>query len=679
MSPTDLPSERRVPPRALALSFVALLVPVIGAFWLPAAYEDYATLLWLLALVPAFLLAYYRGWQGVATALAFGMATLSVTQAVLLWVDRTIPDLLLGIVVAYLAIALGIGWIAEVFRRDVQEVEELAFTDLLTRLPNRRHARIFLENEFAAAERGRALSLVLFDLDRFKDYNDRYGHAAGDDALRAFGEILSSHTRRMNLSGRFGGEEFLSILAGSDDEGGRAFAERIRAVVKEDDELRGDGITVSAGVAGYHPSMRSPDELLAAADHALYRAKHDGRDCVRLFGYTLLQEARPSAPGSDGDPTEPAHSDEYPRSSEEIGHSPPPVTLLPHQITGFGEGFVVLLVEDDEPVRELIASYLTREGFSVREAATAPDGIRELRREFDVVVTDLNLPDVKGTELVRATKSRWPGTQVVVITGIRDSNLAAEALEAGADRYLYKPFGMPELRSQMLDILSARKRYLTERERTAEPGPEPAAEVLESVRSGALSLSRGAELREPYLKGHGDRVWAYTRALARVVDHDGTEMERHYLELACRLHDVGRLRVPLSILEKPGSLSAEEYAAVKEHTSIGREIIMSVMEMPLVLSVVAWHHERWDGSGYPDGLSGEAIPLPARLVAVADALDAMTHSRPHRAAFSWDRAVQEIRDGSGSHFDPGLVDAFETAHDTLHSLYRELAVPGESG
>lgn len=666
-----------MPPRALFLSLGALVVPVAGSFWTPEALRDYAALLWLLALIPAFLLAYYRGWKGVATALAFGMASLSVTQATLMWLGRTIPDLLLGVVVAYVAISLGIGWMAETFRQDVDAVEELAFTDLLTGLPNRRHARVFLENEFAAAERGRLLSVVLFDLDRFKEYNDRYGHGAGDQALRRFGEILSDHTRKMNLSARFGGEEFLSILAGSDDQGARIFAERIRTVVNADETLRGDGITVSAGIAGYHPATGSPDELLAAADHALYRAKKDGRNCVRIFGFTLVGEVPTSDPDSGGAPRGPGVPSEYPRSADEIGQTPPPVTLLPHQITSFGEGLEVLLVEDDEPVRELIASYLTREGFSVREAATVPDGIRELRREFDIVVTDLDLPETKGTELVRATKSRWPATQVVVITGIRDSELASAALEAGADRYLYKPFGMPELRTQMLDILAARERHLDDGGDTG--GPGATAEALASGRTGTLSLARGAERREPYLQGHGDRVWAYGRALAGVIDPEGTEMDRAALELACRVHDVGRLRVPLSVLKKAGPLSEDEYALVKQHPTIGGEVVESVLETPLILGVVKWHHERWDGSGYPDGLAGEAIPLAARLVALCDALDAMTHSRPHRDALSWDEAVEEIRRSAGEQFDPALVDAFEASLETVESLHRELAVEGTSG
>lgn len=273
--------DRRVPPSALGVSLIALAVPVIGSLWMPEAWEDHAALLWLLALVPAFLLAYHRGWKGVATALAAGMAALSVTQAVAIALGREIPDLLASVVVAYLAIALAVGWLAERFRGDVRQVGELALTDSLTGLPNRRHAHVVLENEFAAAVRGRPLAVILFDLDNFKAYNDEHGHQAGDKALRLFAEVLAESTRKMDLSARFGGEEFLSVLGDSDGEGARAFAERVRTRMAEDPPP-GNSLTVSAGIACYAPDMGSADELLAAADLALYRAKDEGRDCVRL-------------------------------------------------------------------------------------------------------------------------------------------------------------------------------------------------------------------------------------------------------------------------------------------------------------------------------------------------------------------------------------------------------------
>jgi diguanylate cyclase (GGDEF)-like protein len=285
------PPARVVPFRALAISLGAFLVPVLGAFSFPERIAEYGALLWLTMVIPAFLLAYHRGWRGAATALAAGMATLSVTQAAVLWAGEPVPDILLGVVVAYVLIVLGIGWLAEALHQERAVVEDMAFTDLLTGLPNRRQARLFLENEFAAAERGRTLSAVIFDLDHFKEYNDQHGHPAGDDALRAFADILGRTTRRADLSARFGGEEFLSVLTASDAEGAVIFGDRIRTALGAAHLDRGS-LTVSAGAAAYHPGMRSPDELLAAADDALYQAKREGRDCVRLYGSSLMDHVR---------------------------------------------------------------------------------------------------------------------------------------------------------------------------------------------------------------------------------------------------------------------------------------------------------------------------------------------------------------------------------------------------
>ena len=246
MLDTRLPSDRTVPLRALLLSLAALAVPVIGAVTLGEELGEYGVLLWLTALIPAFLLAYYRGWKGVATALAAGMATLSVTQVVVLWMGRDIPGLLVPVVVAYLTIALAVGWVSEEFHRQRVSIQGLALTDDLTQLPNRRHAELFLEREFARGERGHTVSVVLFDLDFFKDYNDRYGHQAGDVALQRFADVLRQTTRKMNLSARLGGEEFVSVLSESDAAGAAVFAERVRMRLQETDLGKGS-LTASAG------------------------------------------------------------------------------------------------------------------------------------------------------------------------------------------------------------------------------------------------------------------------------------------------------------------------------------------------------------------------------------------------------------------------------------------------
>ena len=666
---------REVPLRALGFSVGALAVPVVGALGFPETLGEAGALLWLVALIPAFLLAYYRGWRGVATALAMGMAAISLTQVMATLLGRAIPDLLFWIVVVYLGISVGIGWVTEMLHRERADVEDMAFTDILTHLPNRRHARGFLESEFGAAERGRLLSVILFDLDNFKAYNDRHGHQAGDEGLREFAEILASTTRRMNLSSRFGGEEFLTVLAGEDEEGAMVFAERVRETLASL-RLSNGTLTVSAGVAAYHSSMRSPDELIAAADLALYRAKQDGRNCVRIFGRPLDlvmpdADAQDEAAAAALKPEGPAA--EYPRTSEEIGKSRPPVTLLPHQFTKFGSGRHVLLVEDESSVRTLISKFLAREGFSVTEVPDSPQGIKALGREFDVVITDIRLPGPSGNELVTAVKARWPHTQVIVITGFRDAQVAAEALNAGADRYLFKPFGMPELQSHLVDVIARRDRHLAERRarrQLSEEARRRMDEAREAVLKGARALVTAVEVWDPYTRGHSERVALYGVAFAEVLELDGGSFDLDLFRLGCELHDVGKIGVSDAILNKEGPLSEEEFAQVKKHPRTGRRILEPLLGDDVVLAVTGWHHERWDGQGYPDGLAGEAIPVPARVVAVADSLDAMTSHRAYRPQLPWDDAVAQITERAGSQFDPKLMDPLRSALPRLADIFR---------
>lgn len=272
-----------IPLRALVLSFGALVVPVGATFWFPESTDQYELLLWLLALIPAFLLAYYRGWNGVAIAMLVGMATLSFVQVLVILLDlRTDWVFLIAVVVAYISIGMTIGLVSELLHQERASAERLALMDELTEIPNRRLANLILDKEFAAARRGRPVTVVLFDLDGFKAFNDRHGHAAGDEALRTFVAVLQSRTRRMDLTARYGGEEFVAILSGGEREGGRRFAEAVREELAAVAGPR--RFTVSAGVAEYEEGMESAAELIAEADRAMYRAKEAGRDRVWVAG-----------------------------------------------------------------------------------------------------------------------------------------------------------------------------------------------------------------------------------------------------------------------------------------------------------------------------------------------------------------------------------------------------------
>jgi diguanylate cyclase (GGDEF)-like protein len=274
----------RIPKRVAVISAAALLAPFVYALVGGGNDSGLNLLLWLGALIPAFLLAYYRGWRGAATALAAGMAVLTVTQVALLLLRRAEPVgwVPVAIVAVYMVVALAAGWVAEMLHSQRAAAEHLALTDDLTRVANRRRVRMFLEEEFAAARIQGPMAIVIFDLDSFKNYNDTYGHGAGDIALCNFARALSSATGPEELSARYGGEEFLAVLPLCDASAALSFVERVRRMLKQI-HPNATALTASAGIACYQPGMASPNDLLIAADLALYDAKVLGPDTVRVF------------------------------------------------------------------------------------------------------------------------------------------------------------------------------------------------------------------------------------------------------------------------------------------------------------------------------------------------------------------------------------------------------------
>jgi putative two-component system response regulator len=650
--------------RSVLFSSLALVIPVGSTFVLPEAWSEAGGILWLFGLVPVYHLAYRDGWRGAATGMAVTVALLLLVHLVASPTGRGAPGTLAWVLPVFLATGTAMGWLSHRLRSEGHGSDQQELTDPVTGLPSEQHARLLLDSEFWSAERGRLVTVIIFELDALQAYARERGREAERAALEAFGQILRSTTRKMNLSARWGAAGFLSLLDGTDEDGAAIFAERVREAFASTPAGE-TGLRIRAGIAGYHPSMTDPDDLLAAAGLALERTRQGGGG-VRVFG-------RPASSGSPREGVPVPAADHLPglgspTSGPNRGSAEPSGRLALK-----GEGRRVLLVERDTSTRTLMATHLQTRGFAVSELLDGSEAVKALGEEFDMVIADLQLEDLPGQHLVSVVKARWPLTPVVAIAGFRDAQLAAEALTAGADRYLFRPFGMAELESHLQDLLVQREDLVARQEReradgNVAPGDDRGRdEMLQGLRT----LASAVELRDPYTRGHAERVGRYTLALARELEGlRWSEETRARVKLACDLHDIGKLAVPYHILNKEGSLSDDEYARVREHPSAGRTLLEPLMrDDDLVLSITSWHHERWDGRGYPDGLAGQAIPLPARIVAIADSLDAMTSPRAYRAGLEWEDAVGQIRARAGTQFDPGLLPAFEAALPSLKAIH----------
>ncbi len=318
-------------------------------------------------------------------------------------------------------------------------------------------------------------------------------------------------------------------------------------------------------------------------------------------------------------------------------------------------------VVDDEPLAQDVLVRAARSWqFTCQTAATAEQALELLERNLTpIVVTDLRMPGLGGLWLVREIRRRWPQVGVIVLTAGHDPEATSECLQAGAHHYFFKPIKLDEFRHVLettwrtYHLEQENRRQRSELERAVR---RQTRRVRRTFLSAITSLARTVEERDPYTAGHSRRVRRYCLELAAAI---GLDLEqRRLLGLAAQLHDIGKIRIPDAILHKPGPLTEEEIAIVREHPATGERILAPVVRSRAVLAGIRGHHERLDGSGYPDGLRGAQVSLLARLIAIPDCFDALTTSRAYRAALPVSEAVEILRDGAGSHFDPDLVAAF---------------------
>jgi diguanylate cyclase (GGDEF)-like protein/putative nucleotidyltransferase with HDIG domain len=396
---------------------------------------------------------------------------------------------------------------------------EQALTDALTGLANHGALKERLGEELSRARRhDRSLCVLLLDLDHFKRFNDTFGHAAGDQALRAVADVLRHTVRHDDFAARYGGEELAVVLPETDAASGMALAERIRTAVAELGEAATSPlpqvVTVSIGVAAFPLHAEDREGLLHAADCALYLAKGRGRDQV-------------------------ANADDLPPAAG-------PDALLA-QLLG-------------------------------------------------------QLPTVPwGPHVVAEFERRLTGLTAL----------------------------LPEARRARTEV--------------------PTVQAI-------TALAATIDAKDHYTDGHSRRVAGLAAALARAAGCPSEDSET--IRVGGLLHDIGKIGIPEAILNKPGPLTVEEWAAMRAHPEIGARILGPIAALDMVVPFVRHHHERWDGAGYPLGLAAETIPLGARILAICDAYDTMVGDRPYRRGLGHDEAILRLLASAGTQFDPALVDQF---------------------
>lgn len=314
----------------------------------------------------------------------------------------------------------------------------------------------------------------------------------------------------------------------------------------------------------------------------------------------------------------------------------------------------VLVVDDHEPVARSIAMCLERGGFQCRVAHSMEQALERADGRYGIVLTDIHMPGGSGLDLARAVKMRDPAAQVILITGSTTLETAIEAVRLDADDYLLKPCDPVKL-TQAVTRAAEHRRLLLENQdhrRNLEARVREQAKRLEKLYLSSIhSLISALQANDVHTHGHSNRVSEYAISLLERVGG----VDEDSLRIGAQLHDIGKIGVTGGILAKRGALKADERLRIQRHPSIGIQILAPLLEDQTALDIVRHHHERWDGAGYPDGLEGEEIPLAARIVAVADAFDAMTTARPYRAARTREQAVAEIEREAGRQFDPAVA------------------------
>ena len=491
-----------------------------------------------------------------------------------------------------------------------QKYRSSSFRDPLTGLFAQDFFMLYIDQEIQRQNRyGSTFSLALVDIDDFSLYNQEYGAEHGNKLLKRLGWAIQENIRGADIAAHYVGDQFAILFVNTEANSAMIAAEHLRKAIETDSNGK---ITVSIGLAASTGNIQNgPEKVFQEAFSALGQAKIDGKNRVFLNHHTEAQASRSSKP-------------------------------------------TILIVDDDPLNRKLLNGLLKPLGYSTRLSSNGVQALECLGEvDIDLVLLDIMMPDMDGFEVCRTIKGCEDTRQipVVLITALDDVDTKVRGIEAGADDFLTKPPHKAELIARVKSLLRIKQLNGS----------------LTSIENVLFSMARAVEAKDRYTQGHVDRVSRLAFSIGKRMGLSERELDA--LRLGGALHDIGKMGIPGEILNKPGALNDQEWTIMKTHPEIGYDICFPLKKnLGHALDIVRHHHEKLDGSGYPDGLKGDEILMVTRIMAVADIFDALTSDRPYRKAMSNGKALEIL-----------AAEARDGKNDTTVTCYlTELVADGES-
>ena len=503
--------------------------------------------------------------------------------------------------------------------------EELLYHDALSGAYNRRFYEDNLRNQHVFA------GVAVLDLDDFKLVNDTLGHHAGDVAIKTAVSVLRSCIRSTDMLVRYGGDEFVLVIPGISAD---VFARKLQDMGDKLAETPVPGyenINLTVTIGGVLSEGRTVEEAVRQADGLMYKAK--GR---KNFVIT------------DSDNLDPFEF-----------HKP------------------LLLVVDDSEMNRVILSEMLKDQYEILEADCGEAGIARLEQHgsgISIVLLDIVMPGADGFDVLSCmSRNGWiDGIPVIMISSEDSDDSVLRAYELGASDYISRPFDKRIVRQRVSNImrLYTKQRRLSTMLAQQFYERERESRMLVDIMGGVMELRNGES--GPHVQHVRKLTEMMLEHLMRKTDrYHITSSDRATIAAASTLHDLGKLSIPDDILNKPGRLTPEEFEIMKTHTTIGADMLEGMVQyrdsalVRAARDICRWHHERYDGGGYPDGLKGEEIPISAQVVALVDVYDALTSDRVYKKAFSHEKAMHMILNGECGAFNPLLIDCLIDLQDRI--------------